>query len=124
MKKLFLVLSCMALLGDCASASGGIFNVPLAMTVIGEQAFYGDLAMEKVALPEGLSTIDRQAFAYSSVKTINLPASLSYIADDAFEGCAIEKVEAKGAYALNWCRVHGIRTTADADPDEGEPFIP
>ena len=124
MNKRFLVILCLSILGNCASASQGIFNLPPSLTTIEEQAFYGDLDVEKVVLPEGISSIGRQAFAYSSVKIINLPASLSFIADDAFKGCTLEKVEAKGSYAIDWCKAHGIRTTEDTDHDEGESFIP
>ena len=98
--------------------------LPSSLTQIEEQTFFGDSSLEKVVLPDGLLSIGSQAFAYSGVKTINLPETIAFIADDAFLGCDLEQVDAKGEYALNWCKANGIHTTSSSGSDEGEPFRP
>lgn len=124
MKRAICVALLLALLNGCARASGGILVLPSALTAIEAQAFYGDSSVEAVVLPDGLESIGSQAFAYSGVKTINLPETVVFIANDAFMGCTLEHVDAKGEYAVNWCKAHGIGKPASSDPDEGEPFRP
>ena len=122
MKKVICALLCLLTLGATAFAAESVFVLPSTLLRIGGQAFYGDSAMERVVLPDGLEHIGSQAFAFSAVKRVNLPETLTYIADDAFEGCSLEKVDAKGDYAIHWCQTHGIPLTTD--PDEGDPIRP
>ena len=124
MKRLVCILMAMISLGNYAYASGGIMALPLSLSRIEEQSFFGNSSLEEVVLPEGLLSIESQAFAYSGVKTINLPETITYIADDAFLGCDLKHVEAKGEYALSWCKANGIQTTSSPGSDEGEPFKP
>ena len=124
MKRAICAALFLLLLNSCARASGGKLVLPSALTAIEAQAFYGDSSVETVVLPDGLESIGSLAFAYSGVKSINLPDTIVFIANNAFMGCTLEQVDAKGEYALNWCREHGIGTAAPSDPDEGEPFRP
>ena len=104
---LFGILAFFLLLSGTASA--GFVQIPAGTQVIGEEAFFGDLTLDHVALPEGLKRIESKAFAYSSVKLINLPSTLEYIADDAFYGCTgIEINGVRGDnHAYKWGRSHG-----------------
>lgn len=60
------------------------YDVPQGVKVIKESAFeYTQL--ESVTFPEGLETIEANAFADSELKAINLPSTLKYIGECAFE---------------------------------------
>lgn len=87
-----------------STASAATLLLPSAAKTIEEEAFLGDTSLDEVILPEGILRIENAAFAQSSVRSINLPETLEYIADDAFEECTIETVEAvAGSYAYAWC---------------------
>lgn len=64
----------------------------LPVTAIGAYAFeYA--ALTSVVIPEGVTVIDRKAFAAASaLKEITLPSTLWEIGEEAFIGCALEKV--------------------------------
>lgn len=64
----------------------------LSVTAIGAYAFeYA--ALTSVVIPEGVTVIDRKAFAAASaLKEITLPSTLREIGEEAFIGCALEKV--------------------------------
>ena len=61
--------------------------VPDYIRRIGEEAF-ANTDVEKVTLPEGLETIDKNAFSWCRyLKEINLPEGLKVIGDGAFASC-------------------------------------
>lgn len=64
----------------------------LPVTAIGAYAFeYAPLT--SVVIPEGVTVIDRKAFAAAlALKEITLPSTLWEIGEEAFIGCALEKV--------------------------------
>ena len=64
----------------------------LPVTAIGAYAFeYA--ALTSVVIPEGVTVIDREAFAAASaLKKITPPSTLREIGEEAFIGCALEKV--------------------------------
>ena len=60
--------------------------LPHTIKAIESEAFLS-IAVEEIVLPEGIESIGSRAFADSTaLKLINLPASLTSIAADAFEG--------------------------------------
>ena len=73
---------------SCQYAFAEVLILPSALREIGIEAFSGDTSLDEVILPEGLERIGAAAFKGSSVRRIYLPASLSDIAPDAFEGCS------------------------------------
>lgn len=90
---------------------------PDDLKVIEEKAFFGDTSLDTAVLPDGVQTIGRQAFAYSSLKQIHLPSSLTFVADDAFEGCSQLHVTAEaGSYAHEWAVGHAY---IDCAPEWG-----
>lgn len=102
----FLLMAALA----AGKALAGTLTIPAGTTVIEEEAFYGDASLDEVILPEGLERIESRAFAGSSVTLLNLPSTLEYIAEDAFEGCenGLEIIGVEGNnYAWNWGRDHG-----------------
>ena len=88
-------------------ARGEEYAVAQGTIAIGDKAFYNCDAVYSVTLPEGLTTIGAEAFAFSCVWEINLPASVSSIADDAFFNSAVsmDYVDAApGSYGEKWAR--------------------
>lgn len=73
---------------SCQYTFAEVLILPSALREIGIEAFSGDTSLDEVVLPEGLERIGAAAFKGSSVRRIYLPASLSDIAPDAFEGCS------------------------------------
>ena len=57
--------------------------------------------------------------ANRSIRHINLPDSIEFIADDAFDGCALEYAKAQGEYCRKWCEEHHIKAY-EPDPNETE----
>ena len=98
------------LFAQCAPAlAEGVLTLPRSIKAIEDEAFCGSKAVSSVALPEGIETIGKRAFADSTLTKINLPVSLTYIADDALEGCASVAVDAEeGSYAYEWAAARGF----------------
>ena len=86
LKYILLSLILLSLFGVAAQADS-VLTLPSGTTVVEAQAFMGDTSLGHVKLPEGLLRIESQAFAESSITAINLPASLTFIAEDAFQNC-------------------------------------
>lgn len=87
-----------------AGAEDGVIRLPAGTLVIEEQAFFGTENIKSVIVPETVQRIEKQAFAESGVEYVSLPASLDYIADDAFDGVSDSFcVDApEGSYAMQW----------------------
>ena len=82
---------------------------------IEEQAFEGNKSLDKVQLPDGIERIESRAFADSSLRTINLPGSLTYIADDAFDE-SITEIQFNtevGSYGETWVNGDDLHFTDD-----------
>ena len=92
-----------------AFADGSTLKLPEDVTVIEEEAFYGDVSLDRVILPLGIEAIGPRAFAGSSLHTINLPDSLygEAIASDAFDGSELGQVIVNyTSSAAEWAREH------------------
>ena len=57
------------------------------ITTIGESAFCYCNDLGEVTLPEGMTTIEVGAFAWSGLTSIKMPSTLTTIENDAFAGC-------------------------------------
>ena len=68
------------------------FTVPTSVTEIAPQAFYGQAYLEKIVLPEGLREIKAQAFRESTLRRIELPASVQAISYNAFSLNSLEHI--------------------------------
>ena len=110
-----LLAVCILLISSCAAAD---LMIPRDTTVIEAQAFYGDTSLTAAELPEGLLSIGKQAFAYSSLSSVLLPYSLEYFAPDAFDGCPdtleIRVYDASEAQQL--CERYGIPYIIEQEP--------
>ena len=103
------ILLTVALLA-ATSAYADLLMIPNNVKTIGESAFENDCNLDTVELPDGLLRIEKRAFAYSGVKRIHLPASVNYIADDAFIGCEgkIKMTAEPGTYGYSWAKQRGL----------------
>lgn len=94
---------------EAAFAEENIIFLPDGLQVIEEAAFSRTVSIQKVVVPEGTLEIESKAFAQSSIEEIDLPNSIEYIADDAFENCDNLWVDAPSdSYAFEWCTENGI----------------
>jgi len=111
MKRLFsFLLAVLLCTAGFACAADQQLILPADTTTIQAQAFYNTTRLSQVVLPEGLQTIESKAFAYSSVTAVNLPASLTFIASDAFEGCqGLVATVYEGTLGESYVISHGIR---------------
>ena len=106
MISLFLVLVIITV--SYGSALSDTIQLPGQLEIIGAEAFYGDISIDQVILPDGVKEIHSKAFANSSLEEIYLPGSITYIADDAFDEPQYVRVSAeKGTYAYAWAVEHG-----------------
>ena len=65
----------------------------LPVTEIGEKAFKDTKNLEKVVIPEGVTTIGKNAFENSSVKEVVIPSTVTVITEGAFKNCdALEEI--------------------------------
>ncbi|MBO4902356.1 MAG: leucine-rich repeat domain-containing protein [Lachnospiraceae bacterium] len=84
-------------IGDWAFSAYGywqdepsVLTLPSDLKEIGQGAFVGcSFANEELVLPDGLKTISYRAFenAFSDLQSVIIPASVTFIGEDAFYGC-------------------------------------
>lgn len=103
------------------SCAAETLTVPSEIVTVGAETFHGLRDADRVVVSEGVKTVESRAFADSAIKEAALPASLTFIADDAFEGCIGLRVTApEGSYAYEWAVLRGYieRTPFDASADK------
>ena len=59
---------------------------PKGLKSIGEYGFYYANVLSSLSLPENLESIGNRCFAYSSIPSVSIPASISYLGKEAFKG--------------------------------------
>ena len=86
-----------------------VLKLPAAIKVIDAEAFMG-MQADRVILPDGATTIGARAFANcDSLLRIDIPATVTSIAADAFNGCANVTIYAPaGSYAESYAAENGI----------------
>ena len=96
------------------AGSGSRLKLPEFLKEIGEEAFAG-CSEESVIVPDGCETIGARAFADSAnLRTITIPASVTSIAADAFDGCTDLTIRTpKGSYASRYAAAHGFGCVAE-----------
>ena len=117
-RSLLLTLLLMTLCACAAqAATTPTLTLPAGIQTVDAEAFYKDTSINKLVIPEGATAINSRAFAQSGVKEVAFPESLTYIAEDAFDGCAKFKATAPtGSYAWAWCVRHGYISRPAASP--------
>ncbi|MBE5808993.1 MAG: leucine-rich repeat domain-containing protein [Clostridiales bacterium] len=82
--------------------------LPKQIVSIENEAFMGDASITELVVQEGATDIGARAFADTGLNTITLPSTLTYIADDAFDGCDIVAARAPyGSVAFEYCFAKG-----------------
>ena len=85
-----------------------VLVLPEALTVIEEEAFEGVAAIT-VVIPDGAVSIGSRAFAdCPSLKYVEIPASVTGIADDAFAGSSVIFICGFDSFAYQYAQEHGI----------------
>jgi len=91
-----------------------VMTLPAALQIIDEEAFCGNTSIGKVIVPEGTTEIRSRAFADSSLAEIDLPGSLTFIAEDAFDGCGLVAIYThNNQVAVDFALDHGIIALTD-----------
>lgn len=74
-----------ALFRGCSSLSD--VRIPSGLVKLPDTIFRECTSLESLVLNEGLTTIGSSAFIYSGIKSIDLPASVTYLDSDALSNC-------------------------------------
>lgn len=75
------------------------------MFMLSVSAFAQSAGYQYVVVPEGTKEIQARAFAGSSVTRVDFPASLTYIAPNAFEGVSgLSACVRPDSYAMQYCQ--------------------
>lgn len=118
---LVVILMCNLTSAVLAEASS-VLNLPAHLEIIDSNAFEGTTALKQVVVAEGTAEIRSRAFAGSSLLEISLPSTISFIAEDAFEGCeGLAATAPEGTYAYEWCVEHGLIAESENEPSR---FLP
>lgn len=91
-------------------AAGIIFRLPAGLEIIEEEAFAGTIAAV-VYIPSGCTTIEARAFVDAvNLTDVYVPASVSYIAPSAFDGCKNVTLwcAPDAAYVIQYAQDNGI----------------
>ena len=72
---------------DCTDLTSVHISPSSSLTTISMWAFCGCHSLSDITFPEGLLSIQNQAFLYCDFKEIRLPASLKSLSNTSFEGC-------------------------------------
>lgn len=115
-----LLMTLLCVLSVCVLADG-VLTLPASLKVIEEEAFYHTDGLNEVVLSEGLERIESLAFYGSGVSKINLPSTLRYIAEDAFNmNYPPDFTIVLGSYAHTWAAEQGVIPPfgLEASPEE------
>ena len=70
-----------------------IGNAEYTVTVLGRGAFASFRNIQSVEIPNTITTIEDEAFFYSSIKSVTIPSSVEYIGNRAFERSDVKSVD-------------------------------
>lgn len=87
-------------------------TIPQGVHSIGTQAFHGNVALAALKLPDGLERIGANAFG-NAMLLLEIPASVTEIADDAFSEAVVEFYTPSGSAAHQYALAHQIPVHLD-----------
>jgi hypothetical protein len=87
-------------------------TIPQGVRSIGTQAFHGNVALAALKLPDGLERIGANAFG-NAMLLLEIPASVTEIADDAFSEAVVEFYTPSGSAAHQYALAHQIPVHLD-----------
>jgi len=109
MKKVIsVILAMVMLLTSSLGSAEGTLKLPARLVEIGAEAFSGDSSMTVADVPYGTESISSRAFADSALEKIYIPRTVSYIAEDAFEGTDALICAPEFSYAQTYAEQHGF----------------
>jgi len=108
----------------CSAGLAETLTLPADLMMVEAEAFMGDASLKTVVLPDGLQTIQTKAFAGSGVTDVNLPDTLTFIAEDAFDDTHIANLQvSEGTYAYTWAMEHDYLDWKWEDQPDGTVAI-
>ncbi len=116
-------LLALALFGICSlsATSAEVLRLPDSLKAIEDEAFMNARGFTEVVLPDGLERIGKRAFVGSGLTAVALPASVTYIADSAFEALDGLTVTAQeNTYAYRWAALNGY--IREPYPESDHPY--
>lgn len=120
-KRGLLLALALALVLAFGMAAADTLQLPDELEIIEAESFYGDQSVTSAVLGNRVKEIREKAFANSGIQQINLPDSLTYIADDALPGPGQLQVTAtEGTYAYGWAAARGYFMPA---PTQKNPTV-
>lgn len=87
-------------------------TIPQGVHSIGTQAFHGNVALAALKLPDGLERIGANAFG-NAMLLLEIPASVTDIAEDAFSEAVVEFYTPSGSAAHQYALAHQIPVHLD-----------
>ena len=88
--------------------SENVAYLPASLGTIGGEALAG-ISARTVVIPSGATSIGARAFAdCSELKYVEIPDSVTSIADDAFEGSTVTFICSAGSFAAEYAQARGI----------------
>lgn len=107
----------------CVPGACADFSLPSSLTEIGEEAFCGT-AVDAVTMQDAVVSIGEYAFAnIPTLQSIEIPESVSFIADNAFQGSESATIYGvAGSYAESWTEEHGMLFAETALLKDSEAF--
>ena len=105
---LIILLTVLAFACPALAENEGLLVLPKNMQFIKSEAFKGSTAFERVIITEGAHTIESNAFAGSNLQQIQLPVSMTKIADDAFGELKPLVIAVENTHAYGWANGLGL----------------
>lgn len=102
------IMAVVMLLTPLLSNAEGMLKLPSGLTRIEAEAFAGNASTTVVDIPYGTESIASRAFADSVLEKIYIPRTVSFIAEDAFEGTDVLILSPAFSYAQTYAEAHGF----------------
>lgn len=89
-------------------------SIPDSVSFIGDSAFYMCNGLQKIIIPEAVTSIGKQTFCNSGLITVTIPDSVTSIGDSAFFGCKLtavtipDSVTSIGSRAFSMCKLEAV----------------
>ncbi len=110
MKKVIsIIMAVVLLLTSSLGCAEGVVKLPAKLVEIETEAFSGDSSLTVADVPYGTQSISSRAFAGSTLEKIYIPRTVTYIAEDAFDGTDVLILSPESCYAHTYAEENGLR---------------